>query len=436
MSDYIKNAGWIFAEKFIRIGVGFVLFALISRVLGPADFGVLSYYQTIATMLLAITSLGFDNILINRFNKTTDYHLIFATAFWSRVGVSLLVILFFCIGLLFESISMQNKLVLFFCLVSLVFQSQNTYFSFYQSQLKAAFVTKVSLFSLVVSSLFKIILSIQHSDVVWFAISYAFDFFVSFCAVIFFSFHRKFVSISLKYFNLPTLKSLICESWPIIASSVIIVLYTRLDQVMLMKMLGAESVAVFSVAIKIAEAYVFIPAALVTSYYPLISRTPLQKNVKFYFDIVYFSSIVLGLCVAVFAYFLIPLMFGSEYANSYNVMLLLLLGTTFAVFGSACTNLMIIYGLTYLRLVRAIYGLLINFSLNLLLIPKFGVSGAAIASLFSQLFAAWLSNSFNKRTIQCFKWQTETVLSFGIPGGVKLIKMLFNKGSLENDAEK
>ena len=39
MSDYIKNAGWIFAEKFVRIIVGFVLFALISRVLGPTEFG-------------------------------------------------------------------------------------------------------------------------------------------------------------------------------------------------------------------------------------------------------------------------------------------------------------------------------------------------------------------------------------------------------------
>ena len=57
---------------------------------------------------------------------------------------------------------------------------------------------------------------------------------------------------------------------------------------------------------------------------------------------------------------------------------------------------MIIYGLTYLRLVRAVFGLLINFSLNIILIPRFGIIGAAFSSLISQLFAAWISNAFNK----------------------------------------
>ncbi|MCS5449773.1 flippase [Enterobacter huaxiensis] len=427
MSDYIKNAGWIFAEKFVRIIVGFILFALVSRVLGPADFGLLSYYQTIATMLLAITSLGFDNVLINKFQTKINHNIIFATAFWSRVIFSIIVIFIFMIGMAFESNLLRNKIVLIICLVSLIFQAQNTYFSYYQSQLKAFLITKVSLVSLTLSAALKIVLLYQKQDIIWFAISYSFDFFVSFVALILVSYKNKYVSLKFTYFKLEMLKQLLKESWPIIASSVIIVLYTRLDQLMIMRMLGAESVAVFSVAIRIAEAYVFIPAALVTSYYPLIARDPSKDNVRFYFDIVYFSSFCVGLVIAIAAYFFIPIMFGQQYVESYNVMLILLFGTTFAVFGSACTNLMIIYGLSYLRLVRAIFGLVINFALNIFLIPRFGILGAAVASLFSQIFAAWLSNCLNKKTVECFKWQTSSVLMFGIPGAVSLINMLRGK---------
>ncbi|MCP9676107.1 oligosaccharide flippase family protein, partial [Escherichia fergusonii] len=93
MSNYIKNAGWIFCEKFIRIAVGFILFALISRALNPTEFGLLSYCQTIATMFLAITNLGFDNILINEFNQDKRHNEIFSTAFWSRIVVSVFVIM-------------------------------------------------------------------------------------------------------------------------------------------------------------------------------------------------------------------------------------------------------------------------------------------------------------------------------------------------------
>ena len=433
MSDYIKNAGWIFAEKFIRIIVGFVLFALISRVLGPTEFGFLSYYQTIATMLLAITSLGFDNVLINKFHQRKDHDVIFSTAFWSRIGCSVLIIAIFFVGLCFETSSLQNKFVLMACLVSLVFQTQNTYFSYYQSQLKAAIITKVSLVSLIVSSLVKIFLLYKGADVLWFAASYSFDFFVSFIFIILLSNRKQYISVNISHFNIKMLKLLLRESWPIIASSIIIVLYTRLDQIMIMKMLGADSVALFSVAIRIAEAYIFIPAALVTSYYPLISRKTTKNNVLFYFDVVYFSAFSMALLVAISAYYLIPLMFGMHYLDSYYVMLILLLGTTFAVFGSAFTNLMIIYGLTYLRLVRAVFGLLINFSLNIILIPRFGIIGAAFSSLISQLFAAWISNAFNKKTFECFRWQTTTVLTFGIPGTVKLFNMLRGKEATEND---
>ncbi|WP_230350759.1 flippase [Lelliottia sp. WAP21] len=434
MSEYIKNAGWIFAEKFIRIAVGFVLFALVSRVLGPTEFGLLSYYQTIATMLLAITSLGFDNVLINKFQQKNNHDYIFSTAFWSRVVCSFLIIAIFASGLYFESIPDVNKIVLIVCLLSLIFQAQNTYFSYYQSQLRASVITKISLFSLIFSSLFKVYLLYKSANILWFAFSYSFDFFVSFIAFIFITYKKKYISVSIKNFRFQMLKQLLKESWPIIASSVIIVLYTRLDQIMLMKMLGAESVAVFSVAIRIAEAYVFIPAALVTSYYPLIARSPSKENVKFYFDVVYFSSFIMAILVAIAAYFFIPIMFGSIYTESYNVLLILLASTTFAVFGSACTNLMIIYGLTYLRLVRAVIGLIINFTLNIFLIPKYGVIGAAFASVFSQIFAAWLSNSYNKKTIECFRWQSQSVLLFGIPGGLKLISMMLKKDAVKNES--
>ncbi|EPU6501835.1 flippase [Escherichia albertii] len=427
MSNYIKNAGWIFCEKFVRIVVNFILFALISRVLNPSEFGLLSYYQTVATMFLAITNLGFDNVLINEFNQSKKHDEIFSTAFWSRIVVSILVIMSLAGGIYFDDIAATNKLVFLLCVTSLIFQSQNTYISFFQSQLQASIVTKISFFSLVISSLFKVYLLTASVDIIWFAFSYSFDFAISFLFIVFFSYKRNYVSINPKYFRLEVLKRLLHSSWPIIASSIIIILYTRLDQLMIMRMLGADSVALFSVAVKISEAYLFIPAALVTSYYPLISKSPTRENIRFYFDVVFSSSVIMAVIVAIASYFIIPFMFGVHYIESYNILTILLFGSLFSILGSACTNLMIVYDLSYLRLVRAVYGLLINFSLNIFLIPKYGVIGAAYASLVSQIFASWLSNSLNRKTIECFRIQSITVVSLGAMGCRKLFNMLLRK---------
>lgn len=186
MSNYIKNAGWIFCEKFVRIAVGFILFALISRVLNPGEFGLLSYYQTIATMFLAITNLGFDNVLINEFNQNKRHNEIFSTAFWARIVVSVFVIILFAIGLYFDDLLLKNKMVLLLCISSLVFQSQNTYISFFQSQLQASVITKISFCALIISSIFKVYLLLANGGVIWFAFSYSFDFAVSFLFLVFF----------------------------------------------------------------------------------------------------------------------------------------------------------------------------------------------------------------------------------------------------------
>nr|HBB2034216.1 O59 family O-antigen flippase [Escherichia coli] len=135
----------------------------------------------------------------------------------------------------------------------------------------------------------------------------SFDFAVSFLFFAVFSYKRNYVSISLRYFDLNVLKGLLRSSWPIIASAVIVVLYTRLDQLMIMNMLGSDSVAIFSVAIKISEAYLFVPAALVTSYYPLISKSPSNDNIRFYFDVVFATSIIMAVGVAIISFFLIPI---------------------------------------------------------------------------------------------------------------------------------
>lgn len=57
------NFGWLLAERGWRVVVGFAVSVLITRYLGPEDFGLLSYAFSVCAILGAVVGLGIDDVL-------------------------------------------------------------------------------------------------------------------------------------------------------------------------------------------------------------------------------------------------------------------------------------------------------------------------------------------------------------------------------------
>lgn len=427
MRGYLRNAGWIFVEKIVRVVITFILFALISRQLGPEDTGILSFSQSIVTMLLCITGLGLDSILIKEFaTNRVNENKIYSTVMISKIAVSLLVMAF-CGGIIFFiDISELSKIVFIISLASLVFQSQTTFYSYFQANSKSSVVTKYSFIALLLSSLLKVYFLVIKSDVIWFALSYSLDVIIS-CIVLEYQMKRLGIKIEFSNFEPEVIISLLRQSYPIILSSLIIILYTRLDQVMIAKMLGAKELGVFSVAIRISDAYSFIPVAVATSFFPLLASNNQRENVRLYFDLVYFSAFASAMLVIAFSFIFFESLFGSAYDGALPVLCITVFSTVFAVLGGACTNYLVTINLTYMRLVRAVLGLLINFILNIIWIPKYGLLGAAFASLISQVFSSYIGNVLNKRTWECFRIQTLSIITFGFFGVKSIAVKIFRR---------
>src|SRR3989442_528209 len=78
-------------------------------------------------------------------------------------------------------------------------------------------------------------------------------------------------------------KMLLSDSWPLILSGLVIVVYMRIDQVMLGEMKGAEAVGIYSAAVKLSEVWYFIPMAIVSSVFPSIIEAK-KLSEKLYYD--------------------------------------------------------------------------------------------------------------------------------------------------------
>lgn len=427
------NAGWMLAEKIFRLAAVFLIMAWIARVLGPESFGQLNLYLTAAASGWLVASLGLDALLLRDFSRGDgDQSALLSTAYVIRgVLLAWMTLLLMAYACFFwpESGSSSYRVGFVIVAASLPFYNVNTYFPYYQATSNSRVVTALSIGALAVSSVLKVFIIAMTKDFTWMCLAVVLD--IIFLNIAFFALRsRGRSSVSFSKFDLSLAKNLLIQCAPLALASLLIVIYTRIDQFMLNGMASADELGIYGVGVRMSEAFIFLPTLVSTSFFPMISSDLSRDNVRRYFDVISFVSAsgVGFLCLAM--PYTIPLIFGAKYVEAVPVACLLLVATFFAVSGGATTNYFVARGMPYVRLVRSIVGIILGIGLNYVWIPKYGALGAAYAALVSQIVAGWLCNAFSKATRECFFIQSESILTMGAVGAVgafKLVVQSFNR---------
>ena len=406
---------WVLIEKLVRLSVIFCFFSFVSQKLSVYDFGIFSLSQTITTLIIGVVAFGLDNVLIKEFSSSEKINKIFATAIFFRLALSLLAVILLILFFSLSEYEFIYKLVFVASSLSIIFQTQTIYYSYYQAVSKSVIITKTSLFALMISSAIKILLLYFNAGMVFYALSFSLDYLLSFLCIYYISHkYERCLNFGFNNFDLRLLKELIRQSLPILISTIIIMIYTRIDQFMIARYLGIEQVAIFSVAVRISDAYMFIPMAISASFLPMVSKEPTKENIQKYFDLTHFFTIASAIFVIALVPVVVNLFFGERYVSSIHTVYIIVIANVVSALGAVSSNVLIVRDLSYLRIYRAVYGLVINVLLNIYMIPNYGIIGAAYSSLLSQIIAAWLANFLSINTRDLFFWQSRSIFTFGI----------------------
>jgi PST family polysaccharide transporter len=215
---------------------------------------------------------------------------------------------------------------------------------------------------------------------------------------------------------------LLRASWPLILSGLVIAVYTRIDQVMLAAMSGDAVVGTYSVAVRLAEAWYFIPVVVASSTLPTLLRSRARDSREFSdrMQRLLNSMVLVGYVTAIPMTFLArPLvlaLYGPAYADGVTSLVILSWAGVFVALGVARENWMLAEGLMTLSFATTAWGALVNVVLNLILIPRYGATGAAIATLAAQVVAVLLSTLLYRKTRPVFRMQWRA-LTTGLFGG-------------------
>jgi polysaccharide transporter, PST family len=413
-----SNISWLFLDRILRMGMGLFVGIWVARYLGVKQFGLLSYATAFVGLFSTFSDLGLSSLAIRAIaNKPEQKDLILGTIFWLKLFGGIVTLLL-TVGSIFafrQDDSLTIGIVAILASVG-IFQAFDAIDLWFQSQVNSKYIVIVKNIAFIVVVISRIILIYLHAPLLAFAGATLTEAVLGALGMIFIYRIKKY-SIYLWRWNLTLAKALLRESWPLILSSFTIMIYMKIDQIMLGEMLNIQAVGLYSSATRVSEIWYFIPTAIASSMAPSIYAAKKDKNEFLYYQkieqllrILSFTAILIALPMSFLSGTIMTSLFGGEYAASGPILAVHIWAAFFVFMGVGTSCWFIAEDLNHLALSRTSLGVFINIVLNFFLIPVFGGLGAAIATLISQAFAAFFSHAMNPKTRIIFKIQLKALL--------------------------
>jgi O-antigen/teichoic acid export membrane protein len=423
----IGNTGWLFTEKIAQMILGLLVGLWIARYLGPEQFGRFNYALAIVGLFLPFAKLGLDNIVIrNLARDSAGKDEVLGTAFILKlIGSSLTFFVTLGFVILSTSDRSTNPIETFW-LVGIVasgtiVQSFDIIDYWFQSQVQSKYSVLARLVAYILINGVKLILIQLRAPLIAFAIAMVAEYVLGAIGyLVVYRFNGNLIKtwqVSVGY-----AKSLLKDSWPLILSGVVIMIYMRIDQFMLGQMVGDKSVGIYSAAVKISELWYFVPGAIVNSVFPYIVRAKQIDEAVYYRRLQQLLTVVsiLAYSVAIPVTFLstqiVTLLYGRNYAEAGAILNIHIWAGLFVSLGLARETWITTEGLMKFSAATAAVGAVINVILNFFLIPKYGGLGAAIATVIAQAVAAYGVSAIYPPTRRIFIYQTKAISLLGLLG--------------------
>ncbi|RED65817.1 flippase [Cohnella lupini] len=396
-----SNVIWLVFEKVLKMIVSIYIFSLLARYLGPSDFGFLNYGIAFVFIITIFIDLGLSGLVVKDLvQKHNDNSVIIGTTFYLKMIASIIGFTLLIIYVLFLD-TIEIKIVLIFVGISILLKPFEVIDLYNQANLKSKLSVMSKNIALILISLIQIFFVFFKYPLYYFAFAQSLE--VLFSSVLLFILYKRDGNYKKWTYCTKTAKNLLSRSWPLILSGVASVLYLKVDQIMVESMRGEAELGIYSVAVRISEAWYFIAIAVVTSLFPQLIRMrertfeyrkKLQAVYNLLFLIAFFLSIVLSLISSK----LISVLFGEEYMPAVSILIIHIWASLFVFMRALLSKWLIIEELLMFSIVSHGFGLVINIAANIILIPKYGGEGAAIATVLAYFTSTYLFTFFSKKT--------------------------------------
>lgn len=389
-SRTIKNAGWLIGGKIAQMLINLIVGLLTARYLGPSNFGLINYAGAFTAFFSAFCTLGINSVLVREFFAYPDREgrILGTSLFLRAISSFLSAIMIIGIVSIMDAGETDTICVVALSCIGMIFHVFEVFNYWFQSRLQSRVTALCTLAAFIVMAVYKVFLLITGKSVVWFALATSVDYIC--IGVLLLWAYRKYggrrLQVSMAYG-----KELLNRSKYFILPTLMVAVYAQTDKIMLKQMLGDAQIGYYATAVSLSTVWCFVLQAIIDSVYPSIMEANgqnellFQKRNKQLYAVVFYVAMAVSLAISVLAEWIVLTLYGKDYLPAATPLRVIVWYTAFSYLGVArnawivCKNRQ-----KYLFPVYS-FSAAANVILNLMLIPRLGTTGAAIASLSAQM---------------------------------------------------
>ena len=387
----VGNAVWIIGGKIMQSLLGLFVSTISARYLGPSNFGLISYASSVVAFVMPIMTLGIDNVLVQ---ETIQYPEEEGKISGTSIFLCMLSSVFCVLGVIcfvcFVNAGEKDTIIVCLLYSAILFaQAVELMQYWFQAKYLSKYASIVSLIAYLCVSFYKIYLLITEKNIYWFAVSNAIDYLLIGIILIFV--YRR---LGGQRFGVSRLvaKRLLSKGGHYIIPAMMVTVFAQTDKIMLKLMIGNDDTGCYSVAVTCASLTSFVFAAIINSMRPAIfenqkvSLVAFENSVSKLYTVIIYLSLAQCVAMTIFARPIISILYGDEFIRAASTLQIIVWYTTFSYIGSV-RNIWILANNEQRHLWKInLFGAVANVVLNAFMIPVWGILGAAVASLITQIF--------------------------------------------------
>ena len=431
----LPNTSWFVVGRLIKLGLSFAVGIFVARHLGPQAFGRYNFTISYVMLFAIVSSLGLNHLMLRKFSESpekrgvylgtcTTLKLLTAFGLYAALAVISHVV----------DLNRADRILVYVYGSSLLFLGLDMVTVYLESIRCSRLFIQAELMQALLFTVLKIWCVSTGKPVLWFVVIQATEW-LTIAAMVYPMVWKNDREVLLDWsFNPSTAKELLSESYPFILASAAVVLYQRIDQVMLYKMSSAKEVGYYAAATRFTVFLGVLPVLLSRSLTPSLLDAKKQSLVSFYRRFLFLDSMIIwGTFASITGVVLLsePLvntLYGKTYSDSASILRILAGKSLFMAMGASSGQYILIRGLQKFGPVRQGTGCIVNILMNAFMIPRWGAIGAAWASLASSMLALFLIHAFLTPLRPLFSSQCHSLFR----GPILLIKHLRQHDSTRN----
>ena len=395
-----SNVIWSLGGKIVNMASALFVGILVARYLGPENYGIMNYVISYVAIFSVLATFGLDNIEIRELSRRNDKKdAILGTCFRLRILFATIAYLGIVLSLFLYKTDRFTSLMILAYGLTLFTGTSNILRNYFTSIVKNKYIVKSEIFRTFIGAGIKILLLWLKAPLEYFINAQIFDT-VLVASGYYISYKSIVGSVRQWRFDKTIIGFILKESFPLVLSGAAVIIYQRIDQVMIGNMLNKTEVGYFATAGKFVDLIVFLPTVLVQTVTPMLIRAKenhpetYEAKKKTFASITTWTAIIMSLVVSMLAYWLITYTYGVKYSPAIPVLQIMAFKAVGMALSSSGGQIIIMERMQKWTFIRNIMGCVLCIVLNYLLIPKYGIIGSSAITIITVLFTGCFSNIF------------------------------------------